>query len=473
VKGIARVRAASWPRPASSADRVRIFSAPLALAGTMSCLAGPVGCKARVVASIAPNVASAESQLAPRGGPSGSGGSPASTSGSSGSPGSAGLGDASLTATQGDRDQGAAQGLCEVATRITEQAVESATASAKRTMRKLMAEHEDPWSAELDEYRRQIATELDAGDAAAVEHLRNVVEKLESSRAPPAHLEPSLPSGLDCVATTNGAWAVVLDRAQLSPNSDGDWTPPWLLDGRLVLVHVAPDQTIAKAPIQTLMQAQRIGGPFFGEAFRSEAANCCDWVFGGLHGISVPFDFDGDRAPEILVAAARSHEGSHDESRVLFTFKHGRVEPYAPAKPYTFSEVRDVTGDGRPDLVLDEFFDDADQCGSGFPASSSGPGFIAHSLPDGTFSTDDAAARVHGKHLCPEPPKKLVTLDDVVCAKLWGRTESELIATIEREYMPWDCKAEMSGAPQKPRAKADYTLLRNGASARVPFVLAQ
>lgn len=201
-----------------------------------------------------------------------------------------------------------------------------------------------------------------------------------------------------------------------------------------------------------------------------QTPNCCEWVFGGLEPMEL-YDFDGDGEPEVHVGASYGHEGVSERSDALLTFKDGRIEPYAPAALYAFEAMRDVTGDGIPDLLMSEGLGGTEQCGSGFPGDGNAMTFIAHALPGGGFSNVDAEARAFAKATCPRRPASIKTLDDVQCARLWGVTRAKLELQVRAQFTPWDCDAEMAGRPQKPSARGEFELMLSATGVRVPFTL--
>ena len=237
-----------------------------------------------------------------------------------------------------------------------------------------------------------------------------------------------------------------------------------------MLAHIDSAGVITLATIQTLAHDSTSGGTFENKALFPGPANCCDWLNGGLEPIEL-FDFDGDGEPEVHVGASYGSEGVHERSDDLFSFKAGKVEHYAPAARFAFEAMKDETGDGIPDLLMSEALAGGEQCGSGFPADGSGLGFIAHALPNGTFSTDDVAARAFARIRCPKKPLVIEGLNDVLCARLWGAESARLEQQVRSRFVPWDCDAEMAQRPQKATATQEYLLMLSATKTRVPFTL--
>ncbi len=105
------------------------------------------------------------------------------------------------------------------------------------------------------------------------------------------------------------------------------------------------------------------------------------------------FDYDGDGRSELLLPVRQYEHASEGPRRlwVLTVTDDGRIVEYAPQlKSIVWAE--DVDGDGRPDLMLDP---DDTLTNTDYPTHSSvvRDGWrLAHSLPNGSFSTTDSVA---------------------------------------------------------------------------------
>lgn len=280
-----------------------------------------------------------------------------------------------------------------------------------------------------------------------------------------------VPQFLACHETPQGAWALVLRRAQLGPENDRDWSGNWALDGDVALVHVDREGHVVERSFNTETKGTVTDGAFFnGELLGKNGANCCSFLFGGPEALEF-FDFDGDGEPEVHVAASYGHEGVSERADELLRFHAGQITPYRDTPQLGFHTLKDETSDGRPDLLLSRSLIGGYSCGSGFSADGSGLTFLAHSLPDGSFSLDDAEARAYARKQCPAPPSSLTSFQDVLCARIWGRSPQELERRVRATAAVYDCNAEMAGRPQKPRARSDYELMLSATNTWIPFTL--
>ncbi len=116
---------------------------------------------------------------------------------------------------------------------------------------------------------------------------------------------------------------------------------------------------------------------------------------------SLWFDYDGDGQKEVGMYEVTTHHSRGPEVQLsVWTLRGSSVQRYQPARPFNAVGVTDADEDGRPDLLLDSR--DSDLCPDGKPLtdtcpptyhSSLHPDQLAHSLPDGRFSTSDSVAK--------------------------------------------------------------------------------
>ncbi len=153
-------------------------------------------------------------------------------------------------------------------------------------------------------------------------------------------------------------------------------------------------------------------------------------------------DYDGDGTPEVILRGEdRESEAGAHRTFTIQTLRAGEVQPYAPASGLENVEgVVDADRDGRPDLLLPSPWHRDGICGY-MGSSIDGPTRLAHSLPDGTFSTADEVARAWMLSRCVREElgyiPALPAVLDVACARLHGASAETVIASL-RARVPDD-----------------------------------
>ncbi len=246
-----------------------------------------------------------------------------------------------------------------------------------------------------------------------------------------------------CVPTARATWALVVERAILRR--------PWAGMGcarpndaacegigfTLALVHVdAAGKETSVLPLKALHETWKLDGGTF-------IANATMAPMWGSVALTVlgAFDYDGDDDPEILLEGVAAEEGPDPRTFEAWTFRGGKIVAYAPLAGADVREVKDLDGDGRPDVLGAGPYarvDAESAIGGRYPVA---PSFFAmHALPSGAFSRTDAVARAFSMSKCPAQPtlelggSPLPTQFDedvahiVVCAKLWGATAADVAA---------------------------------------------
>ncbi len=152
-------------------------------------------------------------------------------------------------------------------------------------------------------------------------------------------------------------------------------------------------------------------------------------------------DYDGDGEVELLrMTDVYLHESAKRHASHVLTFKSGNLSPYSAAPNAIVLSAKDIDGDGRMDLITrGPFASVAMKNINGSDLLMAPAIFAAHSLKDGTFSSTDDASKAFTQQSCPSKPtldlkdaKDSSKLDDlaleVVCARVWGLTEQEIVA---------------------------------------------
>jgi hypothetical protein len=171
----------------------------------------------------------------------------------------------------------------------------------------------------------------------------------------------------------------------------------------------------------------------------------------------VLFDFDGDGSPEAVVVVKmdvvqESGNSVHVSRGRVWTLREGKVTLYGPSRDLTVEEIRDVDGDGRPDIITHEPYADTTtiKCGSEEAYPVYGPILLAHSLADGTFARADTQAVLFAKRACAVPPRPALVEErdrsqivdfarsakNIACARLWGSDMGTLVSEIAARCHP-------------------------------------
>lgn len=211
---------------------------------------------------------------------------------------------------------------------------------------------------------------------------------------------------------------------------------------------------------------------------RAQSANTMGTGYGGMFTMataSLASDYDGDGAPELYVNVYEEGvEGGHAEEGSLYTSARGTVKAYPPAAPLMdLGAPKDVDGDGRLDLPTSAGIRIEGPVECQGKSDWDAAAFIAHALPDGRFSTNDAVAKKFARAWCPAPPTKVSSVTDAVCAHLWASTPQTMAAArkLATSCVRWDCALEFANKPQPKDASAGCESRQNAFEASVPFTL--
>ena len=179
------------------------------------------------------------------------------------------------------------------------------------------------------------------------------------------------------------------------------------------------------------------------------------------------FDYDHDGIPEVLFATGS--EAGVITARKLSSPQPGNAVTWAvdankPASGFAFTGIDDVDHDGRPDL----------RTTGGYPGP---PMFVAHSLPDGTFSQTDDVAKAAFAAGCPKTGEELTGLTAqeppdlmrrVACARARGRSPAEVIAALALLRVPNPDERPARDGGQRPATI--LPMLIEAAANRAPAV---
>ena len=260
---------------------------------------------------------------------------------------------------------------------------------------------------------------------ADLEHVdREIAERVRASLGP------------SCEDDGAGAWALVLSELTEEPfvpegvEVGEDEEQPTVIRGTWSLAYAPAEGPAVLGEAQPL---EMISGVFY-------SATEVD--------VLARHDYDGDGHAELaLWVGTRAHEEEPVGEVQVAAFRDGAVQAYPPAAlPVPVDTVRDVDGDGRPDLVSRApYFGTSPWSVARTPCG--GPWHVFHALPDGTFSDQDAVAMEALREECPAAPSHLFParadeagyqegLLAVSCARLHGLSPDQTVAALRSERGP-------------------------------------
>jgi hypothetical protein len=171
------------------------------------------------------------------------------------------------------------------------------------------------------------------------------------------------------------------------------------------------------------------------------------------------YDYDADGEAEVIIRQELLLRAERSMTKVLprmpavYTYKQGKVQPYAPLSALASGGIlaEQLEGDGRPDVGDYGPFLSwlPDKCGRGeCPKRLTGPRFFLRSTPDGNFSAQDAVTDGVIRSKCERTPKQLVvdvrsvsgkrqTAHNIACARVRGDSTQSIVAELD------ELKAEM------------------------------
>jgi hypothetical protein len=227
-----------------------------------------------------------------------------------------------------------------------------------------------------------------------------------------------------------GAWALQLSaprRVEPNPGSIFDYS----IDATLRLIHV--DSTGAPAEIAPPLNPTFLGFvspslPNF--SIKSDAH---------VHSIAVADvrDIDRDGDPELFTWSGSSfiYPSSSDLAGFIWTFKSGRIAPYADLP--RIDRFVDFDSDGLLDIVSKGFESFAGPCGISQSKLAYSHEFLHHAKDDGTFDPGDGIARNFARAGCAGENGDLMVLREdrvdtratakrISCARIRGVSAKDL-----------------------------------------------
>jgi hypothetical protein len=302
----------------------------------------------------------------------------------------------------------------------------------------------------------QITEEAERAGAKAEADARRQIKDPEDAK------NANLESTLQCLPGATSAWALL--SADLTGLVDDGRSV--VTEARLTLVHVdrAGVRVEWALPEAATLMTAYLGAPKGGVP----GANCCQqYSYHPFPKIALDDDFDGDGEPEVKLTNEYSWEGSDQSYLGILSARGGTI--HTLITPPDGATVEDVDGDGRKDVVY-PVWASGSSCGSGFPKREPALSLLQHTLPDGTRSEDDAAAKAYARKQCPAAPAAIASPHDAACARLWGVAEAEVVRRIALTCAKSACPDDAPGSDATPACE-DHDERVSAAGARLPFVL--
>ena len=158
------------------------------------------------------------------------------------------------------------------------------------------------------------------------------------------------------------------------------------------------------------------------------------------------YDFDGDGVPELFTVVPADVRTFAPASRILVTYKGGKISPVATGGGFVVDGVSDLDGDGHGDLRVSFELGKRTVCEPGDEGMLTQE-FAAHGLPGGKFTLTDAAAAAFAARKCPSMPTademfipsadptesdpRDLSMAYVACSRLRGKSADAVIAELQ------------------------------------------
>ena len=162
------------------------------------------------------------------------------------------------------------------------------------------------------------------------------------------------------------------------------------------------------------------------------------------------YDFDGDGVPELFTVVPTDVRTFAPASRILVTYKGGKISPVPTGGGFLVDAVSDLDGDGRGDLRVSFELGKRTVCETGDEGQLTQE-FEAHGLPGGKFSLTDEAAAAFAARRCPSMPgadtmfipsmdptrdPRDLSLQYVACSRLRGKSVDAVISELQTACAP-------------------------------------
>ena len=145
-----------------------------------------------------------------------------------------------------------------------------------------------------------------------------------------------------CVTTPRTTWALVVEHAaEAVPSSEPDGTGVGIA---IALLHVDANARETRVlPFKPFHDTWKVeGGSFVGNVSLAPSWGSVDLI------VLTTYDYDGDGDPEIVLEANGADEGPDRQASEAWTFRDGKIVPFAPLESVRILRVEDLDHGQRP-----------------------------------------------------------------------------------------------------------------------------
>ncbi len=192
----------------------------------------------------------------------------------------------------------------------------------------------------------------------------------------------------------------------------------------------------------SIKQTVLFAGPDNARARLASTVDGVEWP--PTFGHHAMFDFDNDGVPELIATIVKDVKTFAPASRIFVTMKKGAIAPYPTGGSFLVDGAIDADRDGHPDLRVSYDLGKRTVCAPTDEGRIT-VDLVAHTLPDGKFSVNDAVAQAAATKHCPamptadalfvpsvtgSPDDRDLSFKSIACERLRGKSAEAVVAEI-------------------------------------------